>query len=201
MVEGIEVLKNLRAKSAVSLITAEEACAILAKSRQHRIPRSCQGPEVVGQLHLPCLARRARKRSDDAIREAALSLQGASDEAQVEIIGEELLRFESATPSIIDARTERLRKFSDQLRLDTPPHDMMVEREARRTDGLKHHIAQAFAIVQLGGIGSLEHETTDREDLHKPPVAKHDRMVVDLREIRELLPSSSLAWPIFKAPA
>ena len=74
-----------------------------------------------------------------------------------------------------------------ELDVDPAADDVMVEREARRADRLQHRVAQPLAIIELVGVGGLEQQAAQVDDLHQQAVARLDRMIVDVPGIRQVV--------------
>lgn len=55
----------------------------------------------------------------------------------------------------------------------------MIKRKAGRPDRLKCRVAEQFPVVQLIGIGGLEQQPAELDDLHQQPVACLNRPIVD----------------------
>ena len=70
---------------------------------------------------------------------------------------------------------------------------MVIEREARRSDRLQHRVAQPLAVIDLLGVGSLEQQAAEVDDLHQHAVAGLDRVIVDMARIREVVSRGLLA--------
>ena len=56
-----------------------------------------------------------------------------------------------------------------------PAQDVVVEGEVRAGDAAQHRLADGVAIVQVLGVGGLERQPGDLDDLHQHAVARRDR--------------------------
>ncbi len=74
---------------------------------------------------------------------------------------------------------------------------MVIERKARRSDRLKHRIAQRFAIVQVLAVGGLEQHAAQGYNLQQQAVAGLDSKIVALRCVWQVRASGLFAGDDF----
>jgi len=70
---------------------------------------------------------------------------------------------------------------------------MVVEREARGSDGLQHRVAQPLPVIDLVRIRRLEQKAAQVDHLHEQAVASLDRVIVDMARIGQMLTRRALA--------
>ncbi len=191
-IELAEKFERFGAQPLVGIVEAEKLGLVAAELRDQRLARRvehaqflCHGRPII----LPRLAEPARQ----TVEQPHPPRRGTADEGEVKVVAVELLRREPRMPSFVEPGGEVVAEFAVQFDARLAPHDMMIEGIARRADRLQHRVAQQLAVIELVAVGGFEQDAAQADHLHQQPVARLDRMIVDVARIGQMLARRHLA--------
>ena len=127
-----------------------------------------------------------RRAAAQAIEQAHPALERAADQGEEQVVGIEPALRQPRAPGRVEPGREGIGERRFELGLDRAAHHMIIDGEARGTDRLQHRVAQPLAIVQLLGVGRLEEQAAQMDDLEQHAVARLDSVIVDVARIGQM---------------
>jgi len=162
------------------VISAEQARSIGGQRRHQGLAARLQFLEIARQGRLLGIAADATvQKAGQAFGNPDLALGIAADDRQEQVVDEDLARRQSCLPAVLDQVAHRIVIGRIERNADPAANDVVIDDEARRTDGAQGGGADDLAMIDLVGVGGLEGKALEIDRLHQGAVAQRHGAVVE----------------------
>jgi hypothetical protein len=148
------------------------------------------GDSVMERTHLfvfiegiRAAATAAEHRADQLLGLTGAPLQWSADDAQISVVDEEPAGPQRSGVAPVEFSRERVADHAWQGWRDGAPDDVRHHREAACSEAAQQDVARGEPGVDLGHVSCLEAEAVELQDRDIKPVARLDRLVVDMARV------------------